>query len=88
MRRWGHGHSLGFGALFGILLTSEHTWTLLVIAAGLGFAAGRFLWLTHWAGAALRERVMHARRERIGRGGIQPVYTGKKSAQTDTIPWD
>lgn len=62
-RRWHTGHSLAAGVLGGLLL-SQHAWTVAVIAFVLGLVAGSALHLTRWAAAALREKVMHARRDR------------------------
>lgn len=63
LRRWHHGHSLGAGVLGGLLLAG-HPWTVAVAAFLAGLAVGRFLALGAWAAAALRDRVLTAKRDR------------------------
>ena len=64
MMRWSHGHSLAAGAALALALASREVWVLLAVAFLLGFLLGRFVWLGHWAGEALRGRVLKARRDR------------------------
>lgn len=76
MRRWGHPHTLGAGAILGFYAASHLVWAALAVFA-LGVAAGRFWWLSHWVAEAIRDKVLHARRVRglraPARAGTLPV---------------
>lgn len=83
-RRFHHGHAAAGGFLLALALTAHTLW-LVSAALVLGIVIGR-AWATWalWTGA-LREKVLHAKRERIATG-VQPVYSARKT-QTDTIPF-
>lgn len=76
MTRWGHAHTLAAGAIVGFGAATHLWWTALATFA-LGVFAGRFWWLSHWVGEAIRDKVLHARRVRglraPARAGTLPV---------------
>lgn len=81
IRRWSHGHSLAVGGLL-TLAFATHLWTLVALVFLAGVVTGRFWNLLHWTGEALRERVLHAKRDR---GLSRPVLV--KPLDDDGIPY-
>lgn len=72
IRRWSHGHSIAVGGLLTLALAT-HLWTLLILVFTAGVLVGRFWNLLHWTGEALRDRVLHARRERFKPVLVKPL---------------
>ena len=71
MKRWSHAHTLGVGALVGVLLAT-HVWTLLVCTFLAGLFLGRFWnWLV-MVEEALRLKWFHQRKKPITRRPPKP----------------
>jgi hypothetical protein len=68
VRDWGHGHSLGAGALGGLLLAS-HTWTVGMIMFSVGIAVGLTWRLLHTAADELKA---WGRKKRVGTHSLPP----------------
>lgn len=75
-RHYHHGHSAGLGFLLAIALYQHAlVYGLLMFAAGL--VAGRAWGFWSHAAAALREKVLHSRQERIDTRP-KPVYSTRR----------
>lgn len=89
-RDWSHGHSIGTGTLFGVLL-SGHVWLIFVIGIVVGIALAYMRQTAAFVAGAWRERTAN-RREAFRKppASVSPVLeaTYRVSAQNrDGIPY-